>query len=119
MVLLSKITTDQYPCLRNLKQTTFIPEIPIVDLSKPDAKNIIVKACEEFGFFKVVNHGVSMESISLLESEAVKFFSMAFDQKEKVGPANPFGYGNKKIGQNGDIGWVEYLLLSNNQDFNS
>jgi gibberellin 2-oxidase len=78
-----------------------------------------VKACEEFGFFKVVNHSVCMESISLLESEAVKFFSMPFNQKEKVGPANPFGYGNKKIGQNGDVGWVEYLLLTNNQDFNS
>jgi len=119
MVVLSKTSLEQYPCIRNLKQTTFSSEIPIVDLSKPDAKNLIVKACEEFGFFKVINHGVSMECISLLESEAVKFFSMSIDQKEKAGPANPFGYGNKKIGQNGDIGWVEYLLLTNNQDFNS
>ncbi|KAK2407767.1 Gibberellin 2-beta-dioxygenase 1 [Trifolium repens] len=119
MVVLSKTTTEQYPCIRNIKQTTFSTEIPLVDLSKPDAKNLIVKACEEFGFFKVVNHSISMESISLLESEAVKFFSMPFNQKEKVGPANPFGYGNKKIGQNGDVGWVEYLLLTNNQDFNS
>ncbi|PNY11847.1 gibberellin 2-beta-dioxygenase 1-like protein [Trifolium pratense] len=119
MVVLSKTTTEQYPCIRNIKQTTFSTEIPLVDLSKPDAKNLIVKACEEFGFFKVINHGVSMESITLLESEAVKFFSMPFNQKEKAGPANPFGYGNKNIGQNGDVGWVEYLLLTNNQDFNS
>lgn len=119
MVVLSKTTTEQYSCIKNTKQTTFLTEIPLVDLSKPDAKTLIVKACEEFGFFKVVNHGVPMEVISLLESEAINFFSMPLNQKEKAGPANPFGYGNKKIGPNGDVGWLEYLLLTNNHDYNS
>jgi len=90
--------------------------IPIVDLSKPDAKSLIVKACEEFGFFKVINHGVPMESISQLETEALKFFSMSINEKEKAGPPNPFGYGSKRIGQNGDVGWVEYLLLNTNEE---
>ncbi|KAK7335028.1 hypothetical protein VNO80_26798 [Phaseolus coccineus] len=90
--------------------------IPIVDLSKPDAKTLIVKACEEFGFFKVINHGVPMESISQLETEALKFFSMSLNEKEKAGPPNPFGYGSKRIGQNGDVGWVEYLLLNTNDE---
>ncbi|KAH0723771.1 hypothetical protein KY289_006815 [Solanum tuberosum] len=39
-------------------------------------------------------------------------------QKEKTGPLDPFGYGNKKIGPNGDVGWVEYILLSTNSEFN-
>lgn len=86
-------------------------QIPLIDLSKPDSKHLIVKACEEFGFFKVVNHGVPREYISNLELEAVSFFSLPQSEKEKAGPANPFGYGNKKIGPNGDVGWVEYLLL--------
>ncbi|KAI4333404.1 hypothetical protein L6164_018224 [Bauhinia variegata] len=119
MVMLSKTTAEQYSCTRNCKGTTFISGIPLIDLSKPDAKNLIVKACEEFGFFKVINHGVPMEAISKLESEAIKFFSFPLSKKEKTGPANPFGYGNKRIGQNGDVGWIEYLLFTTNQDYNS
>lgn len=119
MVVLSKPTTEQYSYILNCKPTTFSNTIPVVDLSKPDAKTLIVKACEEFGFFKVINHGVPMETISMLESEASNFFSMPLNQKEKAGPPNPFGYGTKNIGQNGDVGWVEYLLLTNNQEYNS
>ncbi|OWM81027.1 hypothetical protein CDL15_Pgr007058 [Punica granatum] len=94
------------------------PQIPLIDLSQPDAKHLIVKACEEFGFFKVVNHGVPLEFISHLESEAVSFFSLPQTEKEKAGPAGPFGYGNKNIGRNGDVGWVEYLLLKTDPRFN-
>ncbi|VFQ79139.1 unnamed protein product [Cuscuta campestris] len=95
--------------------------IPLIDLSKPEtAQNLLVKACEEFGFFKVVNHGVPTELIAALESEATKFFSSPVSQKQKAGPPRPFGYGSKKIGSNGDIGWVEYILLSaTNPDFDN
>jgi len=116
MVLLSKTTTEQFSYIKNCMASTFSSTIPIVDLSKPDAKTLIVKACEEFGFFKVINHGVPMEPISQLETETLKFFSMPLNEKEKAGPPNPFGYGSKRIGRNGDVGWVEYLLLNTNQE---
>ncbi|CAI9088942.1 OLC1v1023403C1 [Oldenlandia corymbosa var. corymbosa] len=113
MVVLSKPAMEQYGLVKNnsCKTNTFFPGIPLIDLSKPDAKHLLVKACQEFGFFKVINHGIPTEFISRLESEAVKFFSLPLSEKEKAGPANPFGYGNKKIGPNGDVGWVEYILL--------
>lgn len=57
--------------------------IPQIDISKPESKNQLVKACEEFGFFKVVNHGVPMEFITKLELEAIKFFSSPMSQKRK------------------------------------
>ncbi|KAG5545944.1 hypothetical protein RHGRI_018193 [Rhododendron griersonianum] len=101
----------------SIKPATFSSGIPLIDLSKPDSKNHLVKACEEFGFCKVINHGVPTEFISSLESEAVKFFSMPLSEKEKAGPPKPFGYGNKCIGPNGDVGWVEYLLLRANPGF--
>ncbi|KAJ7948863.1 Gibberellin 2-beta-dioxygenase [Quillaja saponaria] len=119
MVVLSKQTTQQYSYIKNSKSTTFFSGIPMIDLSKPDSKTLIVKACEEFGSFKVINHGVPMEFITDLESEAIKFFSKPLSEKEKAGPPNPFGYGNKSIGPNGDIGWVEYLLLTTNPENNS
>lgn len=114
MVVLSKPAMKQ---LSPIKPATFSSGIPLIDLSKPDSKNHLVKACEEFGFFKVINHGVPTEFISSLESEAVKFFSMPLSEKQKAGPPEPFGYGNKCIGPNGDVGWVEYLLLRANPGF--
>ncbi|XP_049374266.1 gibberellin 2-beta-dioxygenase 1-like [Solanum verrucosum] len=119
MVVLTEPDIDHLPIIINsCKSPSFFNDIPVIDLSKPDSKNLIVKACEEFGFFKVVNHDVPMEFISKLESEAIKFFSSPLSEKLKAGPADPFGYGNKQIGQSGDIGWVEYILLSTNSEFN-
>ncbi|XWS10788.1 hypothetical protein CRYUN_Cryun38cG0027600 [Craigia yunnanensis] len=118
MVALSKPAIEQFSYMRNSKPTTLFPQIPLVDLSKPDSKHQIIKACEEFGFFKVINHGVPMEFISSLESEATKFFSLPLCEKEKTGQPKPYGYGNKRIGPNGDVGWVEYLLLTTNQEPN-
>nr|GMD08204.1 gibberellin 2-beta-dioxygenase 1-like [Ipomoea batatas] len=86
--------------------------IPVIDLLDPAAREQIVKACHEFGFFKVVNHGVPLEAMTKLEEEAVNFFNLPQLEKEKVGSPNPFGYGHKKIGSNGDMGWVEYLFMS-------
>ncbi|KAK4355318.1 hypothetical protein RND71_024289 [Anisodus tanguticus] len=119
MVVLTKSAIEHFPIVKNpCKFPSFFNDVPVIDLSKSDSKNLIVKACEEFGFFKVINHNVPMEFISKLESEAIKFFSSPLSEKLKAGPADPFGYGNKKIGQNGDIGRVEYILLSTDSEFN-
>ncbi|NP_001313161.1 gibberellin 2-beta-dioxygenase 1-like [Nicotiana tabacum] len=108
---------DQHFSKDNCKPTSFFNNVPLIDLSKPDSKNLIVKACEEFGFFKVINHSVPTEFITKL-SEAIKFFSSPLSEKEKAGPPDPFGYGNKQIGCNGDSGWVEHILVSTNSEFN-
>ncbi|KAG6635815.1 hypothetical protein I3843_11G066400 [Carya illinoinensis] len=114
MVVLSKPTIEQYSYIRNCLNPTLYSEVPLIDLSKPDSDHLIVKACEDFGCFKVINHGISMDSIANLESKAVRFFSLPLSQKEKAGPSSPLAYGNKSIGPNGDIGWVEYLLFTAN-----
>lgn len=120
MVVLSK-PSEQYSMTKahNPASSSNIG-IPLIDLSNPtDSKHCLVKACEEYGFFKVTNHGVPMEIISKLEAEAVKFFSLPISEKHKTESPAPFGYGNKLIGSNGDMGWVEYLLLTTNPEFNS
>ncbi|KAK7331369.1 hypothetical protein VNO77_25592 [Canavalia gladiata] len=108
---------NQFFLLKTCKPgTTFFTGIPVVDLKDPEAKTLIVKACKEFGFFKLVNHGVPFELMSNLENQALTFFSKSQSEKDRAGPPDPFGYGSKRIGRNGDVGWVEYLLLNTNPD---
>ncbi|XP_019163441.1 PREDICTED: gibberellin 2-beta-dioxygenase 2 [Ipomoea nil] len=95
--------------------------IPTIDLlSSEDRASLsdqVVKACEEVGIFKVVNHGVSDKTVASMEMEALSFFSKpAAEKKRRAGPANPFGYGCNTIGFNGDKGQLEYILLEANPD---
>ncbi|KAK9147099.1 hypothetical protein Sjap_007002 [Stephania japonica] len=89
---------------------------PIIDLSldRSHVSNLMVKACKDFGFFKVINHGVPKLVIDGMEKEGLNFFSKTDLEKRSVGLLKPLGYGNKSIGLNGDMGDVEYLLLHAN-----
>ncbi|NP_001295796.1 gibberellin 2-beta-dioxygenase-like [Cucumis sativus] len=118
MVVLSQPPTldfNQYSLLRSTcKPTASFADIPEIDLSDPNAKFHIVKACEEFGFFKLVNHGVPVELMTKLEDESLCFFKLSKSEKDKARTPHPLGYGSKNIGSNGDKGWIEYLLLNAN-----
>ncbi|KAH0889662.1 hypothetical protein HID58_052091 [Brassica napus] len=85
--------------------------IPVIDISDPESKHDMEKACEDFGFFKVINHSVSSELVSVLDHEAVEFFSLPTSQKTQVA-GYPFGYGKRAIGRSGDVGWSTLLLFS-------
>ncbi|KAG1367926.1 Gibberellin 2-beta-dioxygenase 3 [Cocos nucifera] len=111
MVVLAN-QVDQISLLRAPKPDANFSCIPVINLAEAGSADAMVKACREFGFFKVTNHGIPIDIMAKLEEEAVKFFSLPQVEKEKSGPSNPFGYGNKRIGPNGDVGWVEYLLFA-------
>lgn len=93
-------------------------DVRSVDLSaragpaREAAARALVAACEEHGFFRVTGHGVPAELVRAAEAAAAGFF--ARPQGEKDGEAPTLGYGSKRIGGNGDLGWVEYLLLGVN-----
>nr|ACG40154.1 gibberellin 2-beta-dioxygenase [Zea mays] len=90
-------------------------DVRSVDLSAPAgpareaAARALVAACEEHGFFRVTGHGVPARLVRAAEAAAAGFFARPQGEKEEEGPT--LGYGSKRIGGNGDLGWVEYLLL--------
>ncbi|KAJ6400930.1 hypothetical protein OIU84_016368 [Salix udensis] len=63
------------PTPRRTKKTKALG-IPTIDLSldSSNVSRLIVRACEEYGFFKVINHGVDKEVVTRLEEEAAHFF---------------------------------------------
>ncbi|XP_031498020.1 gibberellin 2-beta-dioxygenase 2-like [Nymphaea colorata] len=96
------------------KESNGSVSIPVIDMSagEENVSELMVRACERFGFFKVVNHGVSC--MKRMESEALSFFELPPYEKQRAGPPDPLGYGCGKIGFNGDAGELEYLLLPAN-----
>lgn len=106
----------QTPNLMRNKKTCRAVGIPTIDLSmdRTLVAQLIIRACEEHGFFRLTNHGVSSEIISRIEEQSYGFFAKSASEKQAAGPPTPFGYGCKSIGFHGDKGELEYLLLDAN-----
>lgn len=112
--------------LKRTKKTKAVG-VPTIDLSlkhedRPTLSELIVEASEEFGIFKVVNHGISSNIISSLEKHALDFFAKPTPEKHRavgLSVPKPFGYGFRNIGSNGDVGDLEYLLLHANMPPNN
>jgi len=67
----------------------FIPKIDLSSLiingvTSPQSFDIIKeikKACEDVGFFTVINHGIPNTSIEKIHSNCIKFFSLPLKKK--------------------------------------
>ncbi|HEY0521467.1 MAG TPA: 2-oxoglutarate and iron-dependent oxygenase domain-containing protein, partial [Ilumatobacteraceae bacterium] len=58
--------------------------LPIIDVAAPDAPCSIDRACREFGFFAIRNHGVSSELRTAVLAVAADFFGRDVVEKERV-----------------------------------
>lgn len=96
--------------------------IPTVDLSpffttgddegKKKAKDIITQACSEYGFFQIVNHGISLDLMNRAIDLSKTFFGCPDQEKLKFSPVPgaplPAGY-SKHPDHSADK--MEYLLM--------
>ncbi|KAM7470705.1 hypothetical protein LguiA_008888 [Lonicera macranthoides] len=90
--------------------------IPLIDLSTSNIDTLVAEiggACETWGFFQVINHGVPLERRLKMETAARKFFGQEREEKMKVrrGGVNPLGYYDTEHTKN-VRDWKEVLDLT-------
>ncbi|EEF43925.1 gibberellin 2-beta-dioxygenase 8 isoform X3 [Ricinus communis] len=82
-------------------------ELPLIDLGrlsmddeleKDKCKQEIARASQDWGFFQVVNHGISREILEKMRSEQVKLFKQPFYQKSKEDKFLKFSAGTYRWG---------------------
>lgn len=118
---------------------TDVDGIPLIDLSPisstgtgdHDPRELerlvreIGRACEEWGFFQVINHGVAAETRRRVESVARKFFEQAAEEKRKVRRTEKdvLGYYDTELTKNVrdwkevfDMAVVEPILVPSSSD---
>ncbi|KAJ4827422.1 hypothetical protein Tsubulata_011069 [Turnera subulata] len=86
----------QTPEHRPKLEITKAEGIPIIDLSilnSPDTNSSadleglvkeVGEACKKWGFFQIINHGVSLEKRQKIENASRKFFALPLEEKRKV-----------------------------------
>lgn len=91
--------------------------IPIIDLSKLDDQVLrqVSSACHEWGFFQVVNHGVSEELMVRTHHAWREFFYLPIEEKQLYAnsPATYEGYGSRiGVEKGSKLDWSDYFFLN-------
>lgn len=67
-------------------------KLPVLDVSQPlDSSSLasLAAACREWGFFQIINHGISKDLYTKIYSLSNKIFSLPSESKLKLGPFSP------------------------------
>ncbi|KAJ6874444.1 protein DOWNY MILDEW RESISTANCE 6-like [Populus alba x Populus x berolinensis] len=67
-------------------------DVPVIDLGCQDRNQncpTVGDACEHYGFFQVINHGVSLEAVEKMLGVAHDFFSLPVEEKLKLYSDDP------------------------------
>ncbi|XP_031260387.1 protein DMR6-LIKE OXYGENASE 1-like [Pistacia vera] len=78
----------------HISQVSTLNSIPIIDLNDQihasengDFPSLLVekisRACEEYGFFQIINHGVPQELCNKMMTVSTHFFELPFEQKKQ------------------------------------
>ncbi|XP_022860544.1 protein DMR6-LIKE OXYGENASE 1-like isoform X1 [Olea europaea var. sylvestris] len=96
-------------------------ELPIIDFAelqgpnRSEVLNSLASACENYGFFQLLNHGIPYEITSNMVDVSKRFFELPFSEREKYMSADmgsPVRYGTSYNQTNDDVFcWRDFLKL--------
>ncbi|KAJ0084416.1 hypothetical protein Patl1_29963 [Pistacia atlantica] len=65
-----------------------LPSVPVIDLQKLASVDYELErlhlACREWGFFQIINHGVSISLLEKFKLEIENFFKLPYEEKKQV-----------------------------------
>jgi isopenicillin N synthase-like dioxygenase len=81
---------------------TAVPVIDIAELDSAAAHESIERACRDWGFFQVTNHGIDDRVIAALFDAAHRFFALPRDEKHRIlrSAENPWGFYDRELTKN-------------------
>ncbi|OMO80310.1 Oxoglutarate/iron-dependent dioxygenase [Corchorus olitorius] len=66
--------------------TQYLPQVPVIDFKKLVYKDMELQqlhhACKDWGFFQLINHGVSSELVEKLKLEIEELFNLPMEEKK-------------------------------------
>ncbi|CAL1375143.1 unnamed protein product [Linum trigynum] len=76
--------------------------VPVIDFSDPDeaaAGKLMVEACETWGVFQLVNHGIPLEILAAVEAQTKRLFALPASRKLEAlrSPNGVNGYGQARF----------------------
>ncbi|KAE8691362.1 Gibberellin 3-beta-dioxygenase 3 [Hibiscus syriacus] len=93
----TKTLPSDDPCHHPVDDGEPLP--PVIDIGEPGANDLIRHACEKWGAFQVINHGVPLSLFLESEFQARRLFSLPMERKQLVArpPSGATGYGLTRI----------------------
>ncbi|XP_020976990.1 protein SRG1 isoform X3 [Arachis ipaensis] len=94
-------------------------QIPVLDFALLSSGNSLEllkldKACKDWGFFQLVNHGIEKEVLQRMKEATTKFFDLPIEEKEKYAmpPNDVHGYGHAYVVSEDQIlDWSDLMFL--------
>ncbi|OMO80304.1 Oxoglutarate/iron-dependent dioxygenase [Corchorus olitorius] len=104
-----------------LPTTQYLPQVPVIDfqnLVSGDFKDIELQqlhhACKDWGFFQLINHGVSNGLVEKLKLEIEEFFNLPMEEKKKFWqkPNEIEGFGQIfVVSEEQKLNWGDLFLM--------
>ncbi|BBG98441.1 2-oxoglutarate and Fe(II)-dependent oxygenase superfamily protein [Prunus dulcis] len=106
---------SERPRLSEVSECKNIPVINLASENRAETVQQVGDACKSYGFFQVINHGVSTEAVEKMLGTATEFFSLPVEEKMKLYSDDPsktmrlstsFNVNKEKVHN-----WRDYLRL--------
>ncbi|KAL3844122.1 hypothetical protein ACJIZ3_001525 [Penstemon smallii] len=82
-----------------LSEKPDVLSIPIIDLNALSATELVRNACQKWGMFHLINHGIPLSLVDEAEEHARRLFGLPLERKLKAlrSPSGATGYGVARI----------------------
>ncbi|KDP21185.1 hypothetical protein JCGZ_21656 [Jatropha curcas] len=115
------VRIDQDPQIPTTSDACPPPQVPVIDMLKLLSQEFsdselekLHTACRDFGFFQLINHGVSLSLVEKVKLEIQDFFNLPMDEKKKCcqkgGDIEGFGQAFV-VSEEQKLDWADMLYM--------